>query len=211
MGPQNRALVLDRSQQGAKTVKALTIYQPWATLIALGVKPYEFRHWDYSTRYHRLQGARIAIHASARPVKHKEIADLADRMAQALSLSPRKHEGVRLSNGGTGLVPAALNILERIRAGMEGRGAEFSMPLSAIVCTATLGRAVRADTLFSGKTNDSDRDEHALFAWPMLDVTPTAPVPCRGLQGFWNISIGIENDLGTLSKASPRDAATLLK
>lgn len=41
-------------------MKALSLWQPWATLIALGVKRFETRHW--STRYR----GPIAIHAVAR-------------------------------------------------------------------------------------------------------------------------------------------------
>jgi hypothetical protein len=26
-------------------MKALTIYQPWASLVMIGAKPYEFRRW----------------------------------------------------------------------------------------------------------------------------------------------------------------------
>ena len=47
-------------------MKALTIWQPWASLIAMGAKPYEFRGWKPPKS---LIGQRLAIHAGARPVK----------------------------------------------------------------------------------------------------------------------------------------------
>lgn len=50
-------------------MKALTIWQPWASLVMIGAKPYEFRRWDYRERQSGLQGQRIVIHAGARPVK----------------------------------------------------------------------------------------------------------------------------------------------
>lgn len=174
-------------------MKGLTVYQPWATLIALEVKPYEFRGHDYSARNSTVQGARIAIHASAREPKYKEIIDLCDRLQAKTKPAPATPMG---SMGGTGLIAAALPILLRIRAGMEGKGEEFPLPRSAIVCLATLGKAVRADILFTGgKTNDSDRDEHALYAWPMLAVKATPPIPCKGLQGFWNVPASVEREL----------------
>lgn len=177
-------------------MKALTVYQPWATLIALEVKPFEFRGHDYSSRNSQIQDARIAIHASARPPKYKEIIDLCDRLA-GVRVRPAQATPMG-SLGGTGLLATALPILQRIRAGMEGKGELFPLPLSAIVCLATLGRAVRADTLFGrGKTNDSDRDDHALFAWPMLAVKPTPAIPCKGLQGFWNLPASVERELHT--------------
>jgi hypothetical protein len=49
---------------------AITIWQPWATLIAIGAKPFEFRSWPVPAR---LIGQRIAVHAGARPVRCKEV------------------------------------------------------------------------------------------------------------------------------------------
>lgn len=37
-------------------MKALTVWQPWASLIIMGAKPYEFRKWDYRTRAAGHQG-----------------------------------------------------------------------------------------------------------------------------------------------------------
>jgi hypothetical protein len=31
-------------------MKAPAIWQPWATLIIIRAKPYEFRHWNYAER-----------------------------------------------------------------------------------------------------------------------------------------------------------------
>lgn len=43
-----------------RTMKAISIWQPWATLIASGVKAHETRHWPTEHR------GQIAIHASKR-------------------------------------------------------------------------------------------------------------------------------------------------
>lgn len=53
-----------------RIMPALTVWQPWASLIALGLKPYETR----SRRPpHRLLGQRLAIHASLRKPMFGEI------------------------------------------------------------------------------------------------------------------------------------------
>jgi len=44
-------------------MRAISLWQPWASLIAVGLKPYETRHWHPGT--YRV-GHRIAIHATAR-------------------------------------------------------------------------------------------------------------------------------------------------
>lgn len=45
-------------------MKAITIWQPWASLVALGVKKYETRSWP--TKYR----GPIAIHAGMKPIQH---------------------------------------------------------------------------------------------------------------------------------------------
>jgi activating signal cointegrator 1 len=46
-------------------MKALTLWQPWASLIVMGHKQYETRSWKRDS----LIGERIAIHAAKRPPK----------------------------------------------------------------------------------------------------------------------------------------------
>jgi hypothetical protein len=66
------------------------------------------------------------------------------------------------------------------------------LPLSAIVCTAVLGEPKRGDVCarefgLGPGGNDSDRNVHFNWGWPMLDVRPIVPsIPARGAQGFWD-------------------------
>ncbi|MER9875622.1 ASCH domain-containing protein [Mesorhizobium sp. M0195] len=149
-------------------MKALTIWQPWATLIIAGVKPYEFRGWPAPKA---LRGTRIAIHAGARPVRKAELADLIIRLRSTESWS-------------TALKPEALAMLERWHSN------PFALPLASIIGTAMLGEPKRAHDIvaeFGAKLNDSDRDEHTNWAWPLSDIVPLEPIqPAKGLQGFWD-------------------------
>ena len=54
-------------------MKALTIWQPWASLIIAGAKPYEFRGWRAPRA---LIGQRIVIHAAARKIDRDEVCAL---------------------------------------------------------------------------------------------------------------------------------------
>lgn len=78
------------STRRPRTMKALTLWQPWATLIALGVKQWETRSW---MTYER---ARIAIHAAKRPVEPSE---LNDDIRQALRASGFAVDGSDLPRG----------------------------------------------------------------------------------------------------------------
>jgi hypothetical protein len=150
-------------------MKAITIWQPWASLIMAGAKPYEFRSWP-ATR--ALRGQRIAIHAGARPVKRVEMVDLLTR-------------GLSSEAWTTALkLDIALPLLDRW---LTSPG---QLPLSSILGTATLGEPRRAFDIvseFGARLNDSDRSEHCNWAWPLTDIEVFKPfVPARGAQGFWD-------------------------
>jgi hypothetical protein len=150
-------------------VKALTIWQPWASLIMVGAKPFEFRGWDFQQRERGLVGQRVVIHAGARPVRPNEIEDLIRRLGSDDDM--------------TGLVvDKARELLERVRDAYKCQ----LLPLAAGLGTAVLGRPRNAGLIFGANVADSDRGAFN-FAWQLSSIEPfVAPVPCRGAQGFWN-------------------------
>jgi hypothetical protein len=149
-------------------MKALTIYQPWAALIMLGAKPYEFRRWDFSKRFPSIAGQRIVIHASSRPVKAAEVLDILGRVRDRISsLKPE----------------IAIPLLERLRAAHRCQGV---VELSAGLGTAIIGKPVSVTALFNSPA-DSDRIDHHMWGWPLTEIQSFAePIPARGAQGFWN-------------------------
>jgi hypothetical protein len=157
------------------TIPALTIWQPWASLIMLGAKPYEFRGWAAPRN---LRGQRIAIHAGARPVKRSEVAELIMKLQGEDAWT-------------TGLKSElALAFLERVHS------SPGILPLSTVLGTVLLGEPRRAYEIvsdFGGRVNDSDRNEHSNWAWPVSEIQHLEPpVPARGAQGFWRWSPGSE-------------------
>ena len=152
-------------------MKALTIWQPWASLVMIGAKPYEFRRWDYRDRSPALEGQRIVIHAGARPIKEIEVDDIIARMNEQVS-------SLRTE--------IAMPLLLRLKQAYKCRGV---VELSAALGSAVLGKPRRVDALFSSPA-DSDRVDHHMWAWPLTEIkTFDAPVPVRGAQGFWNCPI----------------------
>ena len=118
-------------------------------------------------------GTRIAIHAGKRGVNTNEVRGLLDRLG-----SSRWQE--------TGLLrkPAA-DLLYRV---LDHPGI---LPLSSVLCTAVLGTPIRdadlAEQLGTAWVNDSNRDEHSNWGWPLSDVQVLEPfVPATGHQGWWN-------------------------
>lgn len=159
-------------------MKALTIWQPWATLIMIGAKPHEFRGYA-APRFVRNQ--RVIIHAGARPVKPVEVEDLLRRIdAEA--------RGVGSVEERTCLdLDKARDLLLRIRAAHKYRLLPLSMALGSVV----LGEPVQACDLFKMNVADSDRGTFN-WAWPVSDIQHfEPPIPMRGAQGFWNADIGV--------------------
>jgi hypothetical protein len=104
-------------------IPALTIWQPWASLVLAGAKPIEWRGYPFPVR---MVGSRIAIHAGARPLRKREVAELLDDLAF--------DGGMR-----TSLVPSiAIPLLERWHTSPE------LVPLSTVLCTAILGAPIPA-------------------------------------------------------------------
>jgi hypothetical protein len=141
-------------------MKALTLWQPWASLIAAGAKSHEFRSWP-APRW--VVGQRIAIHAGARKVRMRELVEILDSAIY--------------EPGFNGLdVAKVLDVCDRKEP--------HDFILSAVVCTAVIGNPISPEEV--ARKNDSTRHEHFNWAWPLTAVERfEPPVPARGAQGFW--------------------------
>lgn len=156
-------------------LKALTVWQPWASLIILGAKPYEFRGWRAPTS---MIGQRIVIHAAKRPMKRNEVCVLVQD----------------LEAGGYHAMTTCLHVqkaLEILLPLVRGTFNPLALPTAAGLGTAVLGEPkngweVAAEFGLERPVNDSDRNAHANWGWPMGDIERwEEPVPMKGLQGFW--------------------------
>jgi hypothetical protein len=152
-------------------MKAITVWQPWASLIIVGAKPYEFRSWPPPAS---LLGKRIVIHAAARKIDRREVQQLV-RLLEA---------GGRYAARTCLHADKALPLLRAAMGGMD-------LPLSSGLGTAIVGcprNGIEIAAEFGvPRVNDSDRDQHANWGWPMQAVEPfEQPFPMKGAQGLWN-------------------------
>jgi hypothetical protein len=153
-------------------MKAVTVWQPWASLIMIGAKPFEFRGASFQDRkyypVHPQPGERIVIHAAARAVRPVEVEDLLRRL------------GTDADKTGLVVEPAR-QLLELVRAAFKYR----LLPLGAGLGTAIIGTPRNAGVLFGGMRHDSARGDFN-WAWPLTEIHHwQEPVPMRGQQGFW--------------------------
>jgi hypothetical protein len=156
-------------------MKALTLWQPWASLVVAGAKPYEFRGWRPPAS---IVGQRIVIHAAARKIDTEKVGDMLFALAMRERCDRIGHAAAELC-----LVPELA--IPVINAALLGE-----LPMSAGLGTAIVGEP-RLGTDIAvefgvPRANDSDRDQHANWGWPMLEIDRwPEPVPMRGAQGLW--------------------------
>lgn len=155
-------------------MKALSIMQPWASLIvggprSPGVKRTENRGRAMATFARSLLGQRIAIHASKKPD--------ADAILD-----------MNLGDFGFGLTPAEMPY-----------ALPLDFPLGAVVGVATLGRVFGPGEPL---TDDEARfyvgnDLLADDTWGLRfdDARWFAPVPCKGALGFWTVPADVEEQI----------------
>lgn len=150
-------------------MKALTLTQPWATLVAIGAKTIETRSWLTTYR------GRIAIHAA------KGIAGLGGKAGfQALCAQEpfnsclTAHANYEIERGITPLQAANL------------------IPFGAIIATCTLVNCMAITESFA--RHEITAQERAFgdympgrYAWFLHDVEKLeTPIPCPGALGLWN-------------------------
>jgi hypothetical protein len=145
-------------------IYAYTLWQPWASLVIGGWKPYEFRP-RRAPAY--VENTRIVIHAGKRPIVPCEVAQLMHELSAGVNCG--------------GLSVECLPFLERVLREPE------KIPRSAGLGSVLLGKSVLSSELWPGEfANDSDRLDKANWALPVSDPQPFAPiVPARGHQGWW--------------------------
>jgi hypothetical protein len=146
-------------------MKALTVWQPWASLLIVGAKGYEFRPWRLPEA---MVGERSVIHAGKRPTHLDECRDIVGVIDAA------RHEGMGITN------PAAAKLLltQTLRRHPD-------LPVAAGIGTVRWGEPVRCTELYRGAIDADDIDPR-MWAWPVFDPEPwPVPVPCRGARQFW--------------------------
>jgi len=152
-------------------MKALTLTQPWATLVAIGAKRIETRSWGTAYR------GPLAIHA----------AKGFPRWARDFSFSPVCYDVAKKLGDGTwfpvyplGAVIATCTLLDCVRMGEFRFGPEG--------CHISLGKYTE---MLAERPQELDFGDYSIgrFAWILGSVTCfEKPVEAKGALGLWNWS-----------------------
>lgn len=157
-------------------MKALSLWQPWASLIAIGVKPEETRSWPPPSG---LVGQRIAIHAAKKPLQQSLTAAgvsqvLMARMVEALRAAGEK--------------PLNLPFGKVVCTAVVGR----PLRVARFVAGDFNGGSLRHPFVI---TEEGERREANAFGdfspgrwlWPMQDVERVEPFAAVGRQGIFDL------------------------
>lgn len=157
-------------------MKALSLWQPWASLIGIGVKPEETRSWPPPSG---IVGQRIAIHAAKKPIE-QALREAGCTNMLVLSMA-------------TALEAAGFNI-ESLPLGKVVCTAVVGRPVrvARFVPGDFNGGSVRSPFVI---TEDGERREANVFGdfspgrwlWPMLDVERVEPWDVIGRQGVFDV------------------------
>jgi hypothetical protein len=163
-------------------MKAITIYQPWASLIAVGAKRFETRSWSVSYK------GPVAIHAGKKKpsdVLEGFCIDIIFAMGRAFGV-PEKHMGVIVKY--LDALPRGAVIATAELAGcwpVKRQGVADSNEKGPVVMYRRIGGSfyehpTEQELLFGDWTPGR-------YAWEMARVQMfDNPVPVRGSRGLWD-------------------------
>lgn len=184
-------------------MKAISLWQPWASLIACGAKPFETRHWAPPPE---LIGQRIAIHAA------KKIGPENRDFAEDLILARYGDEVDARHELAVKLTATHRGIPDKLMA-LFGRA---FMPVGCLVCTATLDAAFQLGEKAKGTARPAasvvrhmlsrqmpecftvrydDFGDYApgRWAWLLRDVEVITPTEGTvGRQGFFDVPLSVD-------------------
>ncbi|OZQ66094.1 2-oxoglutarate dehydrogenase E1 [Paenibacillus sp. VTT E-133280] len=145
-------------------MKAITIIQPWATLIALGEKRFETRSWSTKHR------GPLAIHAGKKIDKEAcEVPEIKEALAR---------HGYTGNNLPTGAVIATTN-LERVYP--------INHHAEHLNLASSINEQGDIEEIFENNEYAFGWYEEGLFAWKLDTLRRlTGPIPAKGQQGLWN-------------------------
>ena len=164
-------------------MKAITLHEPWATLIACGAKKIETRDWAPPRS---LIGERIAIHAARREPGAGNLQLLKTLSEMPSGYGQNRHGVIFERDAPLGCVVATAILADYGKVDhISGR-------------SASGGVLVHVEDSKLGHDRWVVEDAYGDFSlgrylWYLEDVKVISPaVPAKGHQGFWNVDLHVD-------------------
>lgn len=149
-------------------MKAITIKQPWASLIVEGVKDIENRTWATKFR------GRVLIHASAKPVNMRNPNNVfTSQQWDTLTIDKK----VQLMSNGTSYLP------------LSNSSIIGSVEIVDCVINHSSVWAERTDGVLVGNKFFTKEDTNTIYNWILANpIMFPVPIPAKGRLSFWDYS-----------------------
>jgi hypothetical protein len=144
-------------------IKAISIWQPWASLIAVGAKKYETRSWE--TKYR----GPILICSSKKILPVREILGLYPELDLFNHLGPKYY---RIGRG-----PLTMF---------------YNLPFGEAVAIADLTKIIPNKNCFPAQMDGAmpfGDFSPGRFAWKLENIRAIDPFPVRGKQGLFDVEV----------------------
>ncbi len=154
-------------------LRAITIWQPFASLVAVGVKPVENRMWSPLASELRV-GQFVAIHAGSKYDRDswEYVVMLSKRLKREGRWIPRREAPWPIST---------------IKPSRDTDSADVT-PYGAIIGVAVLDEVRTEPRVFRDDNGEyEDTWWCGPVGWYMRDQVPFAAVPCSGSRGLWTV------------------------
>lgn len=159
-------------RNGRAPLWAITVHQPWASLIAIGEKNVENRDWHPPDG---LLGSWIAIHAGKSYDR--------DTWLNAVTMAKRANAQPDWIRKADTWFEKSRNMTERAGKQELKRVLSDAVPYGAIVALAKIEAIVDKDSL----TPETQPWFLGTFGWVLSGVTQIEPEACGGQQGLWPV------------------------
>jgi len=168
-------------------MKALSEKQPWATLIALGIKPIENRTWKLPEKY---KGQRVLIHASATPCKglkfDSHIADVLTDEQYSAVIRAHQKELAYMDSYQYGAIIGSVEIVDCV-INHESIWAEKSFECThPQKCGSWNNEQCRLSEICIHHCNF----DKLIYNWELANpILFDKPIPAKGKLGFWESDV----------------------
>jgi activating signal cointegrator 1 len=160
-------------------MKALSLLQPWASLVAIGAKQIETRSWSTPYRGPLLIHASKGFTPQCRQMAYHD-EPFRSVLARA-HLIPTQAHGMTVENLPLGVIVAKCDLIECVPIHFIVEQAQTPYPYRVT------WRGQSIDYILNEQEQAFGDYTFGRFAWLLANVTPTnSPIAARGSLGLWN-------------------------